>query len=37
MILILQIYDDDPRILFVKQEKDLLIYAILKILPTFIS
>lgn len=37
MILILQIYDDELQTLFVKQEKDLFIYAILEIIPIFIS
>lgn len=37
MILILQIYDSRHRTLFVKTEKDLFIYANLKILPIFIS
>lgn len=37
MILILQIYDVKKLTLFVKAEKYLLIYAILKNLPIFIS
>ncbi|MCS4304685.1 hypothetical protein M2372_004161 [Chryseobacterium sp. BIGb0232] len=37
MILILQIYDDGQQTRFVKPEKDLFIYAILKIIPIFIS
>lgn len=36
MILILQIYDQKLQTLFVKTEKDLLIYANLEILLTFI-
>lgn len=36
MILMQQSYDVDYRTLFVKREKDLLIYAILKILLIFI-
>ncbi|GEM_PF-7062837 len=36
MILILQIYDEKLQTLFVKTEKDLLIYANLEILLTFI-
>ena len=37
MILMLQSYDGKHRTLFVKTEKDLFIYANLKILPIFIS
>lgn len=37
MILMQQSYDEPPQTLFVKTEKDLLIYANLKILLTFMG